>query len=153
MHWDLNDEWDSVTWSWSRGWGNSLGKGLEVGRVGGDTGCGRNLGYVKRAGGAGGQGGQPWPGLLSAPSHPWLCQPFALPSSPGQNGQEACWAHVCQVLAARLVRARLQGLPALRGWGGLVLVIYTDKRDCCDGKGLHWGSIGLGTWARKEREE
>lgn len=78
--------------------------------------------------------------------------PQLRPALPAILSAQFPWDHVCQVMTARSMRARIQGLPALWLWGELVLGIFTDKRLCCGGKGQCWGSAGLGTWTRKKGE-
>lgn len=86
--------------------------------------------------------------LLSAPTLGSSIHPFCLVPL-DKVDRQACWAHVCRVMTARGGRAGLQGLPALRLWE-LVLGIFPDKRFRRGGKRSPWGSMCLGTWARKK---
>lgn len=73
------------------------------------------------------------------------------PFSPGPLDKVGRQAGLLGLCVPGYDSQRSEGLPDLRLWE-LVLGIFTDKSFHHGGKCQLWGSMGLGTWARKKGE-
>lgn len=115
------------------------------------AGGGRSFGCVETAAGVGGGtigAGPPLPSPATSGSTSHSFCPVPL----DKVGRHACWGHVCQVMTARVVRAGIQGLPALRLWGSRFWAFLQTKDSAVVGRASTGDQQVLGSWHLDQEE-